>query len=273
VAPVMHDTKIGKLLKIAGPIAMGGAMGGFGGNWRVPGSGFEASEGFWSRQAALAIAKRNADIQQRREAALEAWRMSQEERNLAESQRTREQTERLINPITKPPAAHWRQLTNYPGYELEEEGPEAGQVRRMQKPTDFEHPIPEQFGEPQKDVDTERRLTALEAAQAETKRHHGVEEKEAQERIDQPPKKTPSEARVEEEKAARKRHEGIANYALQKSGNDPDKAIAAINSIQSLSQSDKYEVSKLIRSQSKQQGKKRFTAEQLRSLTTPPTGP
>ena len=48
-------TKIAKLLKVALTLGQGAVAGGFGGDWRVPGSGFQASQNFFTNQANLAL--------------------------------------------------------------------------------------------------------------------------------------------------------------------------------------------------------------------------
>lgn len=56
VAPVMKDTKFGKLLKIAAPIVMGGAIGATA-NSRQSGAGQEAANQFFMQQRQMAIQK------------------------------------------------------------------------------------------------------------------------------------------------------------------------------------------------------------------------
>jgi hypothetical protein len=50
-----RPTKWAKLLQAVLPIAQGGIAGSFGGDWRVPGSGFQASQNFFTNQANLAL--------------------------------------------------------------------------------------------------------------------------------------------------------------------------------------------------------------------------
>lgn len=58
---VNQPTKFGKLLKVALPIIQGGAIGGFGGDWKVPGSGERVAEDYFDRQAAQALQKKSLD--------------------------------------------------------------------------------------------------------------------------------------------------------------------------------------------------------------------
>lgn len=51
----MKDTKMGKLLKYGLPLVQGGLTGAFGGNWRVPGSGFQAAQQATLNQRQLAL--------------------------------------------------------------------------------------------------------------------------------------------------------------------------------------------------------------------------
>jgi hypothetical protein len=53
----MQPTKFSKLLKVVLPMAQGGAIGAFGGNSKVPGSGFQASERYFGNQAELGLQK------------------------------------------------------------------------------------------------------------------------------------------------------------------------------------------------------------------------
>ncbi len=59
----VKDTKFKKLLQVVLPIAQGGLVGGFGGDWRVPGSGFRAAQSYFGQQADLAMRQKEQQQQ------------------------------------------------------------------------------------------------------------------------------------------------------------------------------------------------------------------
>lgn len=136
VAPAMKDTKLAKLLKIATPIVQGGLIGGFGGNWRVPGSGNAAAQNFFTTQAELGLQRQNQARQAAILASQEAYRKSQEDRNRAYMQHLMDMDkvaqERLDNP--KPEADHVTEVSGYPGIGMHTSGAKAGTTFRLTQP-------------------------------------------------------------------------------------------------------------------------------------------
>jgi hypothetical protein len=70
----IKDTKFKKLLKAALPIAQGGLIGGFGGDWRQPGSGMRVAQNFYAQQTDMAMRKQNMERELANQKSLAAQR-------------------------------------------------------------------------------------------------------------------------------------------------------------------------------------------------------
>lgn len=87
----MQPTKLAKLLKFAMPMAQGALIGGFGGNWRVPGSGFSAYENFLQTKNNMAMQKLAMQQSMQNNAALRKYRDAEAQRMLEyNAQQTRD---------------------------------------------------------------------------------------------------------------------------------------------------------------------------------------
>lgn len=73
----MQPTKFGKLLKVAMPLIQGGLAGGFGGNWRQPGSGFQAAGNFFQNQTNNAMRNKELNLRTQNAQSQEALRREQ----------------------------------------------------------------------------------------------------------------------------------------------------------------------------------------------------
>jgi hypothetical protein len=93
----MQPTKFAKLLKVVMPMVQGGLVGGFGGNWKQPGSGFAASSNFFNRQKEMALRK----MQMQQNAT------NQSHRNALEDSQARRQDEMANNPYAAAAARTW----------------------------------------------------------------------------------------------------------------------------------------------------------------------
>lgn len=60
----MMPTKFGKLLKVVLPLVQGAGVGGFGGNWKIPGSGFAAEQGMRYRQQQQQMMQQEMQLRQ-----------------------------------------------------------------------------------------------------------------------------------------------------------------------------------------------------------------
>lgn len=264
----MKDTKFGKLLKVVMPIAQGGLIGGFGGNWRQPGSGNAAAQNFFLSRANLAMQKQYLANQSKQEAFLNALRASEMERNNFYENylqaRTAEQQHAANAPYKgSSQSENWKPSTQYPGYEIESR---TGQMRRMmQPPPDAESGAPGQgsniigggsnvtasgpklgipMGPPQSEIDKEAKLKQPKPTAEVDTDAKGVSRtkfidtnpnsptymQEIKGNVSQRfPKPSESERSGTQVTAADKSQiEQAAEMALQASGNDPDKAAAAI---------------------------------------------
>jgi hypothetical protein len=146
----VKDTKFGKLLKVAMPIVQGGLIGGFGGNWRVPGSGNAAAQNFFTTRTQLALEKQRIANQTAQEKFLNALRASEMERNAFYEKYLTAGTEQREHQANAPyktppdPSQTYKPLPGYPGVEVNG----LGQTRKVTAPTDATHPTPIPIGEP-----------------------------------------------------------------------------------------------------------------------------
>jgi hypothetical protein len=83
----IKPTKFSKLLKAVIPIAQGGLVGGFGGNWRQPGSGNAAAQNFFGQQSELALRKQQMQQQLSAQKSLESQRQATVDLDKAREQR------------------------------------------------------------------------------------------------------------------------------------------------------------------------------------------
>lgn len=88
----MQPTKFGKLLKVLMPIVHGGAVGAFGGNWRQPGSGFQASQQYFGGQANRALQQQDLSLRRQQNQNQEQNLQSEQQYRQQEGQRQDAQT-------------------------------------------------------------------------------------------------------------------------------------------------------------------------------------
>jgi hypothetical protein len=248
----VKDTKFAKLLKVVTPIVQGGLIGGFGGNWRVPGSGNAAAQNFFQQRAQLALQKRYLANQTQQQAFLNALRASEMERNNFYEDylraRTAEQEHAASAPYKGSSADEkWRPSTEYPGYLINDQG----QLKQIMAPTDAQHPSAVPMGPPESVVDREKKAkqpipkaeVTTDAKGISTTRYRDMnpESPTYRQLIDMPneatraPKPSTNEREGTQITGKDKADiERVAEAALQASGNDPDKAAAAITANKSI---------------------------------------
>lgn len=265
----MKDTKFAKLLKIAVPIVSGGLTGGFGGNWREPGSGNTAAQNFFGQQNELALRKMQLQQQLKQDAIINQLRQSEEARNdfydrylAAHTEEAEAAAHQKENPIQKVPPKHVEQLSGYPGTAIETEGPEAGTTIQLTKPgsaptddTDLSNygaegkkqGIP--LGPPQATIDKEAAaakkdtkpqpeiVSDTDATGASTS--YFVDKNPDSPTFGKRMKQVGSKAAKKPQLSAGQDIQAKADYALQAFGNDPKKATAFVQGSKTLKPAEK----------------------------------
>jgi hypothetical protein len=270
-SPVLKDTKFAKLLKVAIPIIQGGAVGGFGGNWRVPGSGGEAAANFFAQQAHQQLQKHEMALRVAQQQSAEALRQSQEVRNQFYDKNLQSEIEhrQFQEDNPKPEAEHATEVSGYPGTGMYTSGARAGQTFQMNKPTprnpdgtmkDYSSygaagPVP--LGPPE----SEKQLQMREQeSEKQKKEQQDFSEKQLQEREGREDKRQRVREAGEDRRANLRadtstkpksedqgKAETYADELLKVNGNDPDKAIAQANALKTLDPKLKELVRKHIR--------------------------
>jgi hypothetical protein len=125
----LQPTKFAKLLKFTLPLVQGAMVGGFGGNWHVPGSGYAAEENTLDRQRQFALQKQEVDL---RKQMLQRQLYDDQYRNALEAARAREaesqgrRYDELIQQGQQP--KHVIKDTSEGIMDVTEGGPESGQA-------------------------------------------------------------------------------------------------------------------------------------------------
>lgn len=270
IAPMMQPgpmkekpTKFAKLMQVVLPVAAGAGIGGFGGNWRVPGSGNEAASNFFTRQNELALQKLEIQSRLRQQSAEEAFRQSEEKRNEFYDQYLLSRARKLDEPTQeKEPAIHVQQLAGYPGVGLTTTGPDAGKTFRLSRPagvteegysdlsnTSKYGDVP--LGPSEPEIEKEQKLEEPQPQVVTDTDERGVSTTRF---VDKNPKsktfgQTMSPAgggspvvatkhpkpEKPQKLSVSQRVQSYAEYALEKAGNDPKRATQIVQGLQSLS--------------------------------------
>jgi len=130
---VNQPTKLGKLLKILTPIAMGGAVGATSGNWRVPGSGGQAADAYFGQQREMAMRQQALQNQTAQQQELNQYRAAEGRRAdqaaTLDEQRTKNMQESLD-------AGKWTNIVTKNG------------IERANLATGEHHPLVDEHGVP-----------------------------------------------------------------------------------------------------------------------------
>ena len=291
----MQPTKFAKLMKVVAPMIQGGLIGGFGGNWRVPGSGSEAAGNFFQQQTENALRKKSLQNQTANIQSEQQWRQAEAQRAEAQAQgagriyqaedATGERHNYRIKPdgssenLGKDPFPQRFQSVNtadgidvldtrngvmspVPDEEPEEHGtlPLPGdtkppQLQAPSKPTAAQRPIPLREGEEL--VSPGGQVLTPARPKTATPRAPGT--------------RTSGTSAAEKTETQRKA-ETYADAILGKFNGDQDKSIAAVEQLKSLDPAMRAAVRKLIRDIKKPAPAKKFqrSADQMKRLAQAP---
>lgn len=269
-APGMKDTKLAKLLKISLPIVQGGAVGGFGGNWRQPGSGSEAAGNFFTNQAHQRLLKQEMGLRVAQAQSAEALRQSQETRNQFYDKNLQSEIEHrdFQEEHPKPEAEHATEVSGYPGTGMYTSGARAGTTFQMTRPSprnpdgtmkDYssygaEGPVP--LGPPESEKQLVMRQKQTEQDKADTR---AEQEKLANIRETGENKRLQVREAGDDRRAAGRKAEKpdagkVETYAgetLKAAGNDPDKALQIVDGLKTMPPEMKATVRARIREMAK----------------------
>lgn len=270
----MQPTKFAKLLKVVWPLAQGALVGGFGGNWHVPGSGFQAEQALQERNRQYGLQQQ--ELQIRREM-LQRQYAADQYRNALEAARTK-QADAMAERYAQLAEG---QVRTKPQIEDTDAGlmsvdPETAQARPVT------NMAPEETGS--LPLPGESQVAPLHKTQRALAPERPVVVGEGQELVQpstgkvvtpaRPKTFAPKVPRAADEK---KKQQGIAeSYAdqtLQAFGGDADKAIAFLDQSRNIDPALKAEVRKLIRDMKKPAtGRKlpALTDQQMKQMATAP---
>lgn len=269
----MQPTKFGKLLKVVWPLAQGALVGGFGGNWRQPGSGFEAQQQFSGRRQEVGLQQQDLALRRemlQRQYAADQYRNALDAARAREAESRADREDRMVENQGKlatrpqiedtdaglmsvdPETAQARPITNMAPEEtgsLPLTGQGMPELHKYQKPIAPQRPTV--VGEGQELVDPTGKV--ITPARPKTFA----------------PRK-PSAA--DTKNATQGKAETYADALLKQFGGDADKALAAVEGLKSLDPSLKAEVRKLIRDVTKPSPKRKFapSPEQMQKLSQAP---
>jgi len=296
-APKYKDTKFGKLLKVTLPLLQGGGIGGFGGNWRVPGSGSAAAGDYFAQRAQLALQQRAAAERIAALQSQERLRQSQEERNKFYDRYLQARAERDEAYQAKPEAEHM-DVSSYPGMGVYTSGPHVGQARTLTGPEpamgpsgypDYSHvtatgPKPigksmqqtreERTAETQKQAELDRQTTHSDLQADRLQRHQEEQRREAMHAEEHKDTQADRAERAKDREARQGPPKGdvedYAQEALRAAKKDPDKALEIINGLKSMPSDQKAAVRQRIREiakPGKPATRQRISPDVLKSLS------
>lgn len=244
----MQPTKFAKLLKFVAPLAQGALVGGFGGNWRVPGSGFQAEQQVQERNRQFGLQQQELGL---RRDMLQRQYAADQYRNALEAARTK-QADAMADRYAQLAEG---QVRTKPQIEDTDAGlmsvdPETAQARPIT------NMAPEETGS--LPLPGESQVAPLHKTQRAMAPERPVVVGEGQElvqpstgKIVTPPRpKTfaPRAPRAADAKnATQGKAETYADALVKQFGGDADKALAAVEDLKSLDPAMKAEVRKLIR--------------------------
>lgn len=270
----VHPTKFAKLLRVVMPIVQGGAMGGFGGNWRVPGSGAAAAQNMFGQQRAQRLQQQEMGL---RTQMLQRQLYDDQFRNAQEAARTEE----LKSQGRRYDQLATAQAKDKPVIEDTDAGmmvvdPEKAEARPIT------NMAPEQTGS--LPLPNEPTMPALHKAQRPTTAERPTVLSQGQEAVDpktgrviatgQPKTfapKSPRPSSVKTPKPDEAKVESRAQSALQYAGGDPEKAVTMTEQNKYISDAEKFAVIQRIR-KLKPPSKSKFTRtpEEMRKMATAP---